>query len=73
MGVIARDIMEGTAFTIEACYRVMMRVSHIVNSVFTSRTYVLSRREGREFWIVDCGDVPPLVDMISAIGVCRFS
>ena len=45
-----------------------MRVEHIVNSVFTSRINVLSRREGREFCIVDCGDVPPLVDMISSIG-----
>lgn len=50
----------------------MMRVSHIVNSVFTSRTYVLSEYGGRAFWIVDCGDVPPLVDMISAIGGISF-
>ena len=50
----------------------MTRVSHIVNSVFTSRTYILSESGGREFWIVDCGDVPPLVDMISAIGSMSF-
>lgn len=46
----------------------MIRVKHIVNSVYTSRTYVLSEYDGRDFWIVDCGDVPPLVDMMSAIG-----
>ena len=50
----------------------MLQVSHIVNSVFTSRTYVLSERDGREFWIVDCGDVVPLVDMISSLGGGAF-
>ena len=50
----------------------MLQVSHIVNSVFTSRTYVLSERDGREFWIVDCGDVAPLVDMISSLGGGAF-
>jgi len=35
-------------------------------------TYVLSEQNRREFWIVDCGDVPPLVDMISAIGGMSF-
>ena len=50
----------------------MMRVEHIVNSVFTSRTYVLSEHDGRESWIVDCGDVPPLVDLMSARGGMSF-
>lgn len=51
----------------------MIRVEHIVNSVYTSRTYVLSEYDGRDFWIVDCGDVPPLVDMISSLGGNSFS
>lgn len=46
----------------------MIRLEHIVNSVYASRTYILSECESREFWIVDCGDVPPLVDMISSLG-----
>lgn len=50
----------------------MIRVEHIVNSIFTSRTYILLERDVREFWIVDCGDVPPLVDLISAIGGVSF-
>lgn len=50
----------------------MIRVSHIVNSVYSSRTYILSEPGGTEFWLVDCGDVPPLVDMISSLGSDSF-
>lgn len=46
----------------------MIQVSHIENSVYSSRTYILSNDSGTEFWLVDCGDVPPLVDLISSIG-----
>lgn len=44
-----------------------LKVSHIVNSIFTSKTYLLAGEEGSKVWIVDCGDIPPLVNMISAI------
>ena len=44
-----------------------------MNSVYTSRTYILSECESREFWIIDCGDVPPLVDMISSLGGNLFN
>lgn len=44
-----------------------MVVSHIVNTVFTSRTYILSQDGLSDFWIVDCGDVLPLIDKISSI------
>lgn len=50
----------------------MLQVTHIVNSVYASRTYILSKDGGREFWIVDCGDVPPLVDLISSLGGGSF-
>ena len=40
----------------------MLRVSHIVNSVFTSRTYILSKEGENACWIVDCGDVEPLLE-----------
>ena len=46
----------------------MLNVTHIVNSIFTSRTYILTDDGKKDFWIVDCGDVPPLVDLISKIG-----
>ena len=32
-----------------------------------STTYLLAGEEGSKVWIVDCGDIPPLVNMISAI------
>ena len=51
----------------------MIRVEHIVNSVYTSRTYILSECESREFWIVDCGDVSPIVDIISSLGGNLFN
>ena len=46
----------------------MLNVAHIVNSVFTSRTYILTDEEKKDFWIVDCGDVPPLMDVLSSMG-----
>ena len=45
-----------------------MKVSHIVNSVFTSRTYILTQKGCPSVWLVDCGDVPPIVDMLSSLG-----
>lgn len=42
-----------------------MKVSFVVNSVFTSRTYVLFNDDILDVWVVDCGDVVPLVDAIS--------
>lgn len=46
----------------------MLRVSHIVNSVFTSRTYILSKKGETACWIVDCGDVEPLLERLAALG-----
>lgn len=45
-----------------------MTVSHIVNSVFTSRTYILTQEGCRSVWLVDCGDVAPLMDVLSSMG-----
>ena len=44
-----------------------MTVSHIVNSVFTSRTYILTQDGSLSAWLVDCGDVPPLMDYLSSL------
>lgn len=49
-----------------------VEVNHIVNSVYSSRTYILSEPGGTDFWLVDCGDMPPLVDMISSLGGGSF-
>lgn len=46
----------------------MLKVSYIVNSIFTSRTYILSDNAQRDFWLVDCGDIPPLVEKIASVG-----
>ena len=49
-----------------------MKVSHIVNSVFTSKTYVLTQEESLSVWLVDCGDVPPIGDLLSSLGGSSF-
>lgn len=46
----------------------MVKVSHIVNSVFTSRTYILTQKGCSSVWLVDCGDVTPLMNMLSSMG-----
>lgn len=46
----------------------MLKVSHIVNSVYTSRTYVLTQVGSQSAWLVDCGDVPPIGDLLSSLG-----
>ena len=46
----------------------MLNVTHIVNSVFTSRTYILTNEEHTAYWLVDCGDILPLSELLSAQG-----
>lgn len=41
-----------------------MRVRYIVNSIFNSRTYVLTSENDSEVWLVDVGDLDPLLPMI---------
>lgn len=50
----------------------MLKVSHLVNSVFSSRTYFLSNDAGNELWLVDCGDVSPLVETFSSLSGGSF-
>lgn len=50
----------------------MLKISYIVNSVFSSRTYFLFDDEKNEFWIVDCGDVQPLLKRLSSISKGQF-
>ena len=42
----------------------MLRVDHIVNSIFNSITWILSDSESDYVWLVDCGDVAPIIGMI---------
>lgn len=46
----------------------MLKVNHVVNSVFTSKTYLLTQEGSSSVWLVDCGDVPPLMDLLSSMG-----
>lgn len=50
----------------------MLEISHIVNSIFTSRTYILYNDDSPKMWLVDCGDIPPLLDYISSLGVAHY-
>lgn len=50
----------------------MLCVTYLVNSVFTSRTYILTDDKLAEFWLVDCGDLPPLTDILFSLGGRSF-
>lgn len=50
-----------------------IRVKHIVNSVFNSRTYILFEEHNPKFWLVDCGDVSSLVELLSSMCGSFFS
>ena len=51
----------------------MLHVFYIVNSVYTSRTYILSTDDSNDYWIVDCGDIDPLIEKISRISQGKFN
>ena len=41
-----------------------MKVDIVVNRVFTSRTYILSTDEAEGVWLVDCGDMDKVLEII---------
>ena len=47
----------------------LLKVTHIVNSIFSSRTYILSCDECGDVWLVDCGDIEKLPNDINVVGV----
>ena len=51
----------------------MLKVNYIINTVFTSRTYILSTDDSNDYWIVDCGDVEPLIEKISQLSPKQFN
>lgn len=44
-----------------------MKVEHIVNTVYSSRTYILWKGQEPVYWLVDCGDVPPILHKLSSL------
>lgn len=42
----------------------MLKLEYVVNSFFDSMTWLLSETESNQVWIVDCGDVEPIVEKI---------
>lgn len=42
----------------------MIHVEYIVNSVFTSRTYILTTENSEYVWLVDCGDFDKVLELI---------
>ncbi len=42
----------------------IMRVKSIVNSIMNSMTYILFSEDVEYVWVVDCGDIRPLLDEI---------
>ncbi|MBO7416868.1 MAG: MBL fold metallo-hydrolase [Bacteroidaceae bacterium] len=50
----------------------MLQVTHVINSVYTSRTYILTFSGSNRCWLVDCGDVEPITDKVSALTCGSF-
>lgn len=42
----------------------MLSVDYITNRIFNSRTYILSKEESDEVWLVDCGDFDRIQERI---------
>lgn len=42
------------------------QTSYITNSIFNSRTYILSDDDSDKVWLVDCGDVEPLLPIVGS-------
>lgn len=47
----------------------MIRIKQIVNSVFTSKTYILYREGDNKAWLVDIGDVEPVAAFLEENGL----
>ena len=41
-----------------------MQITRIVNSVFTSNTFVLTDENSQDCWLVDVGDIEPILEMV---------
>ena len=45
-----------------------MQITRIVNSVFTSNTFILRYKNSQDCWLIDVGDIEPILE---AIGNCQ--
>lgn len=45
-----------------------MEVTRIQNSYFSSNTYILSISDSQDVWLVDCGDVKPILEWMEKHG-----
>lgn len=43
----------------------MLAVDYIVNSIFNSKTYILSDNSDK-VWLVDCGDIEPILSLVGS-------
>ena len=48
-----------------------MKVTYIVNSVFSSRTYILSEEGSDDIWLIDCGDIDDVMVQLSSQHVIK--
>lgn len=48
---------------------VMIQIKEFVNSIFTSKTYILHKRGEDKAWLVDIGDVEPVVSSLEEKGL----
>lgn len=42
----------------------MIQIKEIVNSIFTSKTYILYKEDNSKTWLVDIGDIEPIVSFM---------
>lgn len=47
----------------------MIKIKEIVNSIFTSKTYILFKEGDNKAWLVDIGDVEPVVAFLEEKGL----
>ena len=47
----------------------MLRIKEIVNSIFTSKTYILYKEGCGAAWLVDIGDVEPVLAFLKEKGL----
>lgn len=49
----------------------MYNITYIVNSVFTSRTYIISKVSSNDIWLIDCGDFEKIREIINVDSVVK--
>ena len=47
----------------------MLQIKEIVNSIFTSKTYIVYKEGENNAWLVDIGDIEPVLDFCKEKGL----